>query len=398
MSVSEFPSIGLYLHIPFCRTKCHYCDFNAYAGIGHLRESYAAALEREIALLAERHPGVESGTLFFGGGTPSLMPPELIGRLIERCRERLGLRADAEVTLEANPRTIDLDGLCGLRAAGVNRVSFGVQSLEPEGLRALGRDHSAEDAIVAYEQALAAGIDNVNLDFIYGWPGQTRADWERDLDRMTALRPAHLSLYALTVESGTPLARLVGAGKVSVGDDDLMADLYERAELRLAAAGYRHYEISNWARFPLPGPTPPGAGGGGEAALVCEHNLYYWRRDNYLGLGAGAHSLWGRRRYSNVLAPAEYVRRLETGADPVVMSEELDDEDVVFETAMLGLRLDTGLDCEEYVARFGELAAAALDILRGAASDGLVSFEGNVATLTPRGRLLANEVFVRLLG
>ncbi|MBI4506051.1 MAG: radical SAM family heme chaperone HemW [Chloroflexi bacterium] len=382
------PGIGLYLHIPFCKTKCHYCDFNAYAGLGAWHARYVAALRREIALAGERYGPLAMRTLFFGGGTPSLLPPEAIAALIGDARRHHGVRPGAEVTLEANPATVELAGLRALRAAGVNRLSFGVQSLRPHGLRALGRDHSAAEAVASYEQARAAGFENVNLDFIYGWPGQTLADWDADLDAMLALRPEHLSLYALTVEQGTPLARLVAQGRVRPADDDLCADMYERAAERLAAAGYRHYEISNWAR-----PAAPGG-----PALACEHNLVYWRNEPYLGLGCGAHSCFGGRRFWNVLSPQEYVCRVEQGLPVAAGGEALTPALALAEEVMLRLRLDEGLDFVAVAARHGADPRAVYGpALAELAALGLLDLDAAGARLTLRGRLLSNAVFVRLL-
>lgn len=384
----ERPVIGLYLHVPFCRTRCHYCDFNAYAGLDAWHARYVAALRREIALVGERRGPLVARTLFFGGGTPSLLPPAAIAALIADCRQHLGLRGDAEITVEANPATVDLADLRALRAAGVNRLSIGVQSLQPHGLRALGRDHSAVAAVACYAQARAAGFDTINLDFIYGWPGQTLADWQADLDRMLELRPEHLALYALTVEEGTPLARLVAQGRVRPVDDDRCADMYERAVEELAAAGYRHYEISNWAR--------PAAAGG--AALVCQHNLIYWRNEPYLGLGCGAHSCFGGRRFWNVRAPQEYVRRIEQGAPVEAGGEDLTPAVALAEEVILRLRLDEGLDFATVAARRGADPRAVYGpALAELAALGLIDLDAAGARLTRRGRLLSNAVFVRLL-
>ncbi|MFI5268315.1 MAG: radical SAM family heme chaperone HemW, partial [Chloroflexota bacterium] len=269
---------ALYLHIPFCRTKCSYCDFNTYAGIEPLIPRYLEALTAEM----RRYPtSLRVQTIDFGGGTPSLLSPGQLGGLISAAGDHFSVDGDAEVTIEANPGGLDRAYFEGLLEAGVNRLSFGVQSFHTHELAMLARRHFAAEASDALAEARAAGFSNVNLDFMYGLPGQTLDQWRSTLDEMLELRPEHLSLYGLTVYDHLPLGRQVRTGKLPPQDEDLLADMYELASELLAVAGYQQYEISNWALAP---------------ELRCRHNLAYWRNSGYIGLGAGAHSYFAGQR------------------------------------------------------------------------------------------------------
>jgi oxygen-independent coproporphyrinogen-3 oxidase len=405
--------LSLYVHIPFCIAKCGYCDFNSYAGQESLIPAYAQALLREAEMWSAACPGWRAETLFFGGGTPSLMPLAELERVLEGLRRHLGLTPDAEVTLEANPGTVDKPYLSRLREMGVNRLSLGVQSFRDDELAFLSRIHSAEEARSAYQAARSAGFDNVSLDLIFGLPGQTADRWLGSLEEAIGLAPEHLSLYPLTIEEGTPLARDVASGRTPAPDPDLQADLYVRAGERLAAAGYEQYEISNWAR--------PGR--------CCRHNLTYWRNGFWLGLGAGAHSHlpgnWepgtgnqepGIRdrcyRFAAEVSPRQYIELVnETWKQlsqegtltvdemrQVTFREEAGPSLELSDTLVLGLRLSEGVSLRELRRRFGQDAleshAAAFE---EAISLGLLERADGRLRLTDRGRLLANEVFVRLL-
>jgi len=289
---------ALYLHIPFCRARCSYCDFNTYTTLGDLQGEYVAALAREIQLVGEagRVGGERAAvdTIFFGGGTPSLLTPEQVATLLSAARDSFALAPDAEITMEANPGTVDEAWLAAVRALGVNRLSFGVQSALPHELALLGREHDFAAAVTALSVARAAGFDNLNLDLIYGLPGQSVADWQRTLDAVLPLDVEHVSLYCLTIEPGTPMQRWLHNGTIMAPDPDTAADQYEAACHALAAAGYGHYEISNWAK--------PGR--------ECRHNIVYWRNRPYLGLGAGAHGMAGGYRYQVVRQPRTYIKRI----------------------------------------------------------------------------------------
>jgi oxygen-independent coproporphyrinogen-3 oxidase len=383
--VAEFRrKLALYLHVPFCRRRCSYCDFNTYAGLEHLIGPYTAALATEIRRAGR---GERAATIFLGGGTPSILPIALAADLLAACRDAFAVEADAEISLEANPGTVDADKLAGLRRLGVNRLSFGVQSAHAAELELLGRLHTFEQAAEAVHMARVAGFDNLSLDLIYGLPRQSLAHWQATLNAAIDLSPDHLSAYCLTVEDGTPLAEWVATGHAPEPDPDLAAEMYELAAAALGAAGFTHYEISNWAR--------PGR--------ECRHNLVYWRNGEYLGFGAGAHSHRNvrsrrepvERRWWNVLAPAEYIARVEAGRSAEAGGEEVSPTQAMGETMMLGLRLRDGISADVFYTRFGralgEVYGRELDELT---TQGLVEWDERCVRLTARGRLLGNQVFM----
>ena len=392
--------LSLYLHIPFCSLKCAYCDFNSYAGLDDLVEPYCDALISEMRLWGEVvGSGRPVSTVFFGGGTPSLLPLTQVERIMAALRASFALEPDAEVSLEANPGTVHLAYLRGLRAAGVNRISFGVQSFHDGELAALDRIHSAEEAAQCYRWAREAGFQRINLDLIYGLSEQPMERWQQTLERAIHLAPDHLSAYALTVEEGTKLAYDIDRGRIPEPDGDMQAEMYEWSCERLTRAGYRQYEISNWARP------------GGE----CRHNLVYWRNGEWLGLGAGAHSHWAGLRFAVVYSPRRYIElvnaaaaaALDAGPEPrqllrrmsqVTYVEEQSPEAAMADAAILGLRLNEGLDLTDFEERYGKPVDAAYGpALNEMTSAGLLERVNGLLRLTARGRLLANEVFVRLL-
>ncbi len=379
--------IGLYLHVPFCAHVCPYCDFNTYGGQGALIPRYVAALEREIARQGEALGGRPVSTIFFGGGTPSLVPPAEIGRLVRACRDAFALDRDAEVTLEANPNSVDAAYFSGLLEGGVNRLSLGVQTQQRRGLRTLGRHHEAIDAAAAYRAAREAGFDNVSLDLIFGWPGQSLAAWEEDLEQVLAWAsspPEHLSLYSLIVEPGTPMADAVARGILVVPDDDATADLYEAAIARMGRAGFVHYEVANWAR---------------DERLQSRHNMIYWRNGEYAGLGAGAHGHIAGRRAMQHLLPATWVEAVERGEPPISNVEEIPPETAMGETMMLGLRLlRQGVDERAFAARH-EVSLEERYGLTIAELMGLNLLErtDDGVRLTARGLMVANDVCATFL-
>jgi putative oxygen-independent coproporphyrinogen III oxidase len=361
---------GLYVHVPFCLTRCGYCDFNTYAGLEHLRGSYVQALAGEADLAAPGWAGVAFASIFLGGGTPTMLDPEVLGSLLERLRTRFEVEPGAEVTVEANPDTVDDGALSRLLDAGVTRLSLGVQSFDPAVLASLERLHSPGAARAAYAAARRAGFDDVNLDLIYGADGETLGSWDRTLREAVALGPEHVSAYALTVEPATPLGRRVAAGLTAAPDPDLQAEMYELACAALGAAGYEHYEVSNWAR--------PGH--------ACVHNRGCWEGQPYLGLGAGAHSFREGRRWWNVRPPRQYLDLVEAGSLPVGGEERLSEEDRRIERLLLGLRTADGIPAEWVEPGLvGDYLAA-----------GLARRRGDRLVLTDAGMLLANEVVLAL--
>ncbi|MBI3974480.1 MAG: radical SAM family heme chaperone HemW [Chloroflexi bacterium] len=372
-----------YLHVPFCRTKCLYCDFNTYAGKERLTGEYVAALAGEVARRGAETEGLPFETVFFGGGTPSLLSLSQVRRLMDTLRRSAGICADAEITFEANPGTFGRDYLEGLRALGINRLSLGVQSLDDETLRRLARTHNAAQAFAAVRLARDAGVPSANVDLIYGLPWQTRETWQDHLARALDAEPDHVSLYALTVEEGTPLATLVAKGRWRVPDADSVADMYEAALPLLERAGYRHYEVSNWAR--------PGH--------ESRHNLTYWRNEAYVGCGAGAHSFVQGRRFWNVRPIEAYIRRAATGTLEAG-DERLTPAEQLAETAVLALRLrHEGLAFDRFRHRFGvEPARHWRAHLEELSKMGLMEVTPQRATLTDAGLLVSNEAATRFLG
>jgi len=375
-------TIALYAHIPFCVAKCSYCSFNSYAGLEGLHYAYVQALCTEIARSSGSSAGYKARSIYLGGGTPTVLGVGLLGRVLHACADCYPLLPGAEISIEANPGTVDSADLSELRSLGVNRLSLGVQSFDEEMLALLGRIHTGQQARDTFLLARDEGFKSINLDLIYGLPGQDLQQWLDDLSTAINLRPDHLSLYCLSLEEGTPLARSVAAGDVPALDTDLGAVMYERTEARLGEAGYVHYEISNWAL----------------AGHECQHNQSYWRNLPYLGFGAGAHSFDGGGRFWNVGRPEEYVRRMEWGEDPVAGRESIDRATEMSETLIMGLRLCRGVLFIEFEERFGiplgELFSRQIgDLVRL----GLLDVDAHGVRLTTRGRLLGNEVFERFL-
>jgi oxygen-independent coproporphyrinogen-3 oxidase len=389
---------SLYLHIPFCRHRCSYCDFNTYSGLEALIQDYVSALCREAELLATsagQHLPVH--TIFFGGGTPSLLPISGIERILSTLERSFAISEGVEITLEANPGTLALAYLQDLRRMGVNRISLGMQSASPQELRLLERQHGTTDVIQAVAWARRAGFDNINLDLIFGLPYQSLQTWQRTLSFALNLNPEHFSLYALTLEHGTPMHHWTARGLLSEPDPDLAAEMYEWASDTLAGEGYEQYEISNWARQ-----------AGGESG-ACRHNLQYWRNLPYLGLGAGAHGYAGGVRTANVLAPAAYIRRcmdgtaqLFPGTPATVTAKTIDQAAEMGETMMMGLRLvREGVADDGFKARFGlSLIQAFGEQIERLLRLRLLEWsgvKGSRLRLTTHGRLLGNQVFMEFI-
>ena len=381
-------SFSLYIHIPYCESKCPYCDFNSYAAKVWPERDYTRALIAELTRRVEQPPwpGETIKTIFFGGGTPSLFAPDSIGEIIDEAARLCGIESDAEITLEANPGTVDAAKLAGMRAAGVNRISFGAQSFDREILKFLGRIHGPDDTRAAADAAHRAGFDRLNLDLIFAVPGQTLDGVREDIASAAALGPDHISAYNLTFEEGTAFTADLKRGKIKACDSDLQAAMYAAVREQLAALGYPIYEISNYA----------------PAGHEARHNLTYWRGESYLGLGAGAHSFArdgaGGRRWWNERGPAPYIERaLATGI--AESGHELVEANVAAgEFVFLNLRLRDGFALTDFEARFsknfddmfGSRAARMFD-------GGLLTRDSGRIRLTDRGLELADSVFAEFV-
>ncbi len=398
----------LYLHIPFCQRRCSYCDFNTYANLEHRIDAYVDALcldmrraKEELAdwrrlpsPAASSEPGLQRDslrpTIFLGGGTPTMLSLPQMERILSAAAEHVPLEG-AEITTEANPGTvIDEEYLRGLRSLGINRISFGVQSLHDPTLRVLGRIHTAAEAIETYRQARRAGFERINLDFIFGLPGQTVDQWRWTLDRVVEMDVDHFSLYSLILEDGTPLYQQVTRGSVTIPDDDDAATMYELAIEALDAAGYAQYEISNWAR---PGLQP---------AILPEqaahHNVAYWLNADYLAFGAGAHGHIYPRRWHDLLGIDQYIEASRAGRTPIAEVLDLSPADLQAETMMMGLRLNAGVSYAHFRERCGaDLVERYGAEVRRLVGEGLVEEDIIGIRLTPRGRALGNQVFLRFL-
>ncbi|MGX5680207.1 radical SAM family heme chaperone HemW [Schumannella luteola] len=377
-------NFGVYLHVPFCRVRCGYCDFNTYTSDelrGAKRSDYAsqAASEVELAATVLERAGVparRASTVFFGGGTPTLLPAADLARMLSAVVDAWGLEPGAEVTTEANPDSVDAEYLRDLAAAGFTRVSFGMQSAVPHVLATLDRTHDPERIPLVVQWARDAGLD-VSLDLIYGTPGESLDDWRTSLEHALAQHPDHLSAYALIVEDGTKLASRIRRGELEMPDDDLQADMYELADDVLGAAGYDWYEVSNWAQ---------------EDAHASRHNLAYWQGHDWWGVGPGAHSHIGGVRWWNVKHPAAYADRIAAGDSPAAGRELLDARTRYVESVLLRSRIREGLP-------ISSLDPPARTAVAGLIADGLVNGTAALAgriELTLRGRLLADAVVRRL--
>jgi len=384
LALDASTDFGVYLHVPFCRVRCGYCDFNTYTATelrGVRQDSYAETLSGEVALargVLERAGALRpASTVFIGGGTPTLLPAGDLARMLGDVRSAFGLMPGAEITVEANPDTVTGEVADTLAAAGVTRLSIGMQSSVPHVLAALDRTHDPENVATAVSTARAAGLA-VSLDLIYGAPGESLEDWTRSLESALAQDPDHVSAYALIVEEGTPLHRRIRRGELVAPDDDLQADMYEAADARLGAAGYDWYEVSNWARTP---------------ANRSQHNLNYWRSQDWWGFGPGAHSHVGGLRWWNVKHPAAYAQRLAAGESPAAGRERPDVEAVTLERVLLESRIREGLALDR-------VPGTSRTAVAGLIADGLVepsdALRGRIV-LTLRGRLLADAVVRALL-
>jgi len=412
------PNTSIYLHIPFCKHRCAYCDFNTYAGQEDSIPTYVNALINEITYVGRRAEQMNIHTVFFGGGTPSLLSALQFDSILQALRSAFTFTADAEISIEANPGTISPEKLTAIREAGINRLSFGVQSANTEELRMLERIHDFFTVIEAVSTARKAGFDNLNLDLIYGLPEQTLASWQTTLQRIVDLHPEHISAYALTLEHGTPFGRWSSKGLLPLPDPDLAAEMYEYAEEFLEANGYVHYEISNWALDNRQQTMDNNLSSivHGSLSFACKHNLQYWHSLPYLAFGAGAHGYANGYRYSNALRIKTYIERLSQPSDfsllpfplsPATVNQHKQSlKDDISEYMLNNLRLtNAGVTESDFRLRFG---SGLLDVypkeIEELVKNGLLEIKTSevldtpeVYRLTKRGRLLGNQVFVKFL-
>jgi oxygen-independent coproporphyrinogen-3 oxidase len=374
------PSLGIYVHIPFCTGKCPYCSFNSRPAREGEVEGYVAALETELHLRMEGRPVVD--TIYLGGGTPTTLAPSTLTRLLRAIEARVSVAAGAEITVEANPESLTADALALLREAGFTRISIGAQSFDNDVLAALGRRHDAARAVAAIEEARAAGWSNVSVDLIFGAPGQSHDQWRATLTRVIQLHPDHISAYCLTIEPGTNFQRREAAGDIMGVGEDAELEMYSTARRMLSAAGYEQYEISNFA---VPGKR-------------CRHNEKYWRGDDYIGLGAGAHSSVAGVRWADASIPEQYAALLARNILPVTYVERLSARRRMDEDLILGLRTAEGACLARLGERHGRDARREYrNRLQALAGAGLARIQGSRVALSERGMALANEVAIRIM-
>ncbi len=380
-------SLSIYLHIPFCSTKCTYCAFNTYTDRSNLIEDYASALVQEIAIVSKSQPdNTAVDTLFFGGGTPSLLSPKHYEKLFDALYRSFAIGSEAEVSLEANPNDLTLHYLQDLYSVGFNRLSIGMQTTNTKTLHLFDRRHNTQDVIKAVNFARQASFDNVNLDLIFGNPYQTLMDWDSTLTMALSLDPEHFSLYNLELKGGTVLREQVDSNAVPRPDDDLSADMYDLAKERLDKAGYQQYEISNWSK----------------AKYQCQHNLQYWHNREYIGLGAGAHGFVNGFRYSNVLLPERYIDLLKVDnferefplTPGMAKSIQVNRQTEIADTLMMGLRLtQEGIELESFKQRFAiDLATTYKVQIQKFSNFGLLELTDDRLRLTEKGYFLSNAV------
>lgn len=380
-------SFGVYVHIPYCVKKCPYCDFNSY-GVGKRipEKEYTEAILKELDLYRGLIEGFPLGSIFFGGGTPSLFSPESIGRMIDEISKVASPIDSIEVSLEVNPKTADLEKLKGLRDAGINRISVGVQSFSERKLKMLGRINTSDDSRRILEDTIKAGFKNFNLDLMFGVSFETLDEWRSDLEGVLGFNTNHISAYCLTVEDDTEFGTFYSGGKLSLPDEDTLTDMLSYTSYFLEEAGYTQYEISNFAK--------PG--------FECRHNLLYWRGEDYLGLGAGAHShissdkfnRWGTR-WANLKNPDIYMKTVLEGKKPLAFTEYLEKEEAFEDQILMGLRLWEGVSLRDLEERFGtELRLNRLEPLFG---NGFLEFSGDSLRLSKKGILVSNELIMKVL-
>ena len=378
-------NLAFYIHIPYCVKRCGYCDFNTYTpselkiatGLSEVSNSYIDLLLLEIKQAKAQVGSAFIPSIFFGGGTPSLMEPSDIGRVIDQIRKEFVLNSDAEITMECNPDTVSKENLAAFRKVGVNRVSFGMQSAVPHVLATLDRTHNPENLLQVTTWAKDVGFSEISVDLIYGTPGETLADWQKSIDAALALPITHISAYALIIEEGTKLAAQIKRGEVAPVDDDLAAEKYLLADKEFTAAGFHWYELSNWAK----------------PDSLSKHNLAYWLGENWWGAGPGAHSHLNGKRFWNVKHPNLYKEKIQSNLSPIADSEVLEEIQIASEKLMLSLRLPSGVEKESLNQdQISELS----DYVESGHLD-LLNWNQGRATLTLEGRLIADQILRQIL-
>jgi len=377
--VGKMKEIGLYIHIPFCRRKCLYCDFNSYEKREDDAEEYIAALLRELSSYQEKHDFIYK-TVFIGGGTPTVINYTLIGSIIEKLAPRI--KADAEITMESNPGTVTEESLRYYRSLGINRLSIGLQAWQNELLESIGRIHSLKDFLYAYNSARKVGFDNINTDLMFALPNQTLSMWKETIVNVCSLGVEHISCYSLMLEEGTKLYKMHKEGKVQLPSEDLDREMYGMAVDILDFHGYSQYEISNFARH----------------GMECRHNLIYWENEEYLGVGAGSHSKLDGKRFWNHKDIGQYNKLITQGGLPLEGQEEISGDADMWETVFLALRLNKGLDIPAFEKKYGiSFKGKYGNALKKLVGQGLVFVEDNRLKLTDRGRDLSNSVFIEFM-
>ena len=394
--------IGLYIHIPFCETKCSYCDFNTYAGIENLLTQYIDSICKEIKLWGSVIPNAHISTIFFGGGTPSYIPTNLLGQILNTIKNEMDTTNCTEITIESNPNDLsEIKKLEYYLKIGINRISIGIQSFNDIHLKNIDRRHSSSEGIHAIKNAKSAGFENINIDLMFGLPNQTKHEWIQTLEVVPTIPIQHISMYCLTIEKNTPMFHQVNQGVLQMPDQDLAAEMYEIATDFMKQENFRNYEISNWAKN----------------NKICEHNLAYWKNQQFIGIGPGAHSLLSSYRFSNIESPKKYIQKLKSNPDfektqnnkqtdkdkflTIPTTENYEKQDIktkMSDTMIMGLRLDSGINLDEFEEKFQikieKIFPGKIDKL---ISENLINKKNNQIKLSDKGKLLGNEVFINFL-
>lgn len=374
--------VGLYIHFPFCARKCRYCDFASYDNLQYLMPKYLEALKNEIKRWEDLTDRVSVQTIFMGGGTPTLYEYRHLIDVLETCERYWNVDRDAEISIEANPETLNLVGLMGIRKAGFNRISIGMQAWQQHHLKYLGRIHSNRDIVQVVEWCREAGFDNVNLDIMFGLPNQTIEEWQETLEKVVNLGVDHISAYSLKVEEGTPFYTMLNRGQLNLPSEDTERQMYHMAIKYLKSQGYIHYELSNFSK----------------AGKQCRHNLIYWNNNEYIGLGSGAHSYWRGKRFANIADPRDYIEKIQKNESPLQFIEAIDRRDEIFETIMLGLRLTEGINKDRFFMRFGKkIEDLYEDVIFRLKREGLLIEDKEAIRLTERGMDLQNVVLLHFM-